>query len=302
MEYKWDSGVEASRFLKLWTNRSRTGVRHTKADWNERADSWEKELRENNARRQRSDNRIDETAAYLRSQGLLRAGDIVADIGCGPGRFAAEFAKSAGHVTGIDLSPRMAQYGTAFAEENGLDNISFISCDFKTVDVKEMKWHKQFDLVFSSITPALSDPECLEKAEEMSRAYCFNSSFVRANDSVAEAALSYALPCVKKPPIWNGQSFYALFNILWLRGRFPQVRYYKEYSSERRPAGKELAHLIVERYPENFSADTVIDKIYRYLMNHADDDGTLLFPIERWYGWILWDVRDSAQREYAIYE
>jgi len=299
MESEWSPEAEQARFSELWQSRRHSGLRHTVVDWNERADNWDKELRESEERKARSDRRVNETAAYLRTRGLLQRTDEVIDIGCGPGRFAAEFAKTAGHVTGVDLSPHMAQYGAAYAAENGLENVSFLSCDFKTADIEKMGWKQRFDLVFASITPAMSDLADLDKAEAISRAFCFSSTFVRARDTAAQAALSAALPGAVRPILWDGRSFYAMFNLLWLRGRYPQVSYYKESDEDKMPAGKELALRVVERLPTEAATDAVIEKVYRYFMERADVDGMVEYPMERWYGWLLWDVRDRDERDYA---
>ena len=40
--------------------------------------------------------------------------------------------------------------------------------------------------------------------------------------------------------------------------------------------------------------------IYRWLMEHAGDDGAIDYPTERWYGWVLWDVREQVDRDYSV--
>ena len=81
----------------------------TMEKWDKRADAWEAERRE--GRREARDERLLSTVEYLKSRGLLTPEQTVADIGCGPGRFAAEFGKTAGHVTGFDFSEKMIGYG-----------------------------------------------------------------------------------------------------------------------------------------------------------------------------------------------
>ena len=49
--------------------------------------------------------RVTSVAGFLRAHGLLQKDQTVLDIGCGAGYFTAEFAKTAGHVTGMDISP-----------------------------------------------------------------------------------------------------------------------------------------------------------------------------------------------------
>ena len=84
--------------------------------------------------------RVQATADFLRKHGLLDADMDVIDIGCGPGRFVAEFAKTAHYVEGTDLSPKMLEYAAEYAASQGIHNVSFIPCDFKQLDIDEMGW------------------------------------------------------------------------------------------------------------------------------------------------------------------
>src|SRR4051794_33896843 len=45
----------------------------------------------------------------IRSMARLTPGDAVLDVACGPGLVACALAPLAGHVTGIDLTPRMLE-------------------------------------------------------------------------------------------------------------------------------------------------------------------------------------------------
>ena len=139
----------------LWEARPPIVMSHTRNDWNRRAVSWEQGLRENETRRERSEKRVKATVDYLVSVGALDSGTDVIDIGCGPGRFVAEFAKIARHATGYDLSDSMVAYGREFCRERGISNATFRAGDFKELDVEAEGLAGKYDLVFSSITPAM---------------------------------------------------------------------------------------------------------------------------------------------------
>ena len=158
MDFVWDLEKELAHYTAFWGRRHSSGMRHTPDLWNGRADEWDKDLRKNEARQARSHRRVAETVAYLQSRNLLRQEQEIIDIGCGLGRFVAAFARTAGHVTGVDLSDHMAEYGRAYAKAQGVDNVSFQTCDFKTADIDALGWRGRFDLVFASITPAISAP------------------------------------------------------------------------------------------------------------------------------------------------
>jgi len=296
MEFKWDIQAEIERYSALWQSKPPSGIKHSPTIWDERAQEWESGLRSNDARYARSERRINSIAAFLRSRGLLNSKEKIIDIGCGPGRFVATFAKTAEHVIGFDLSPRMAEFGARYASEMGLKNVSFESGDFKSLDIDEKHWRGQFDLVFSSITPAISSLAETEKMIALSRAYCFNCAYVYAFDPIEEE-LFRDLHQTKPPRRWDGRTFYAMLNLLWLRGYFPEVTYYKEFSEERILPDRSLAVRIAEkRLPDATEAD--LAKIQQYLAERAGSDGLLLYPTTRWYGLLLWDIRDQSIRNY----
>ena len=64
--------------------------------WNKRADFWEDARK----KKEKGDERVISAINYLDSKGLLEKNYDVADIGCGPGRFAAAFAKYVHKVVG----------------------------------------------------------------------------------------------------------------------------------------------------------------------------------------------------------
>jgi len=51
--------------------------------------------------------------------------DTVLDVACGPGIVACEFARHAGQVTGIDLTPAMIEQACKRQQDQGLDNLTW---------------------------------------------------------------------------------------------------------------------------------------------------------------------------------
>jgi len=51
--------------------------------------------------------------------------DEVLDVACWPGAVACAFAKSAKHVTGIDITPEMIKQAKLLQNETGLENITW---------------------------------------------------------------------------------------------------------------------------------------------------------------------------------
>ena len=94
MNTDWNNKEQLERFLSLQRKKPEMPVQHTRELWDRWAHNWESGLREDEARKERSRKRITATAEFLRSHGLLGADCEVIDIGCGPGRFVAEFAEN----------------------------------------------------------------------------------------------------------------------------------------------------------------------------------------------------------------
>ena len=106
--------------------------------------------------------------------------------------------------------------------KNNLTNTDYIQADFNTADLDTLGWRKRFDLVFTSITPAVGGSENLNKLMEMSRGYCFNSCFVHAGDDLLDKFLQEELAEQRNRVGSYWHWFYGLFNLLLLEGYFPK--------------------------------------------------------------------------------
>ena len=298
-EQSWTQQEELERFRELWLQKPQHALHHTAESWDVRAEGWSREITENGIRKKRSEQRVSETVEYLKNRKVLTPETEIIDIGCGLGRFVAEFAKTARHAVGTDISPRMLELGEEYAKAQGLSNVSFVPCDFKTADIRSMGWEKAFDVVFSSITPAVCTPDAIEKVEAMSRKYCFSSNFVYSRFDLAQRAYNAAFPGEKWCGARDGQSFYAMFNLLWLQGRFPEVRYYKEEDEERLPVSQELVTEMFRKIREDEFSGEARRKIYDFLLSEADSDGMVTCSSVVWYGWMLWRVDEQGPRDYG---
>lgn len=295
----WNVEQELAHFQEIWCYRRPSHVEHTRQVWNERAHEWERELQQDEERRLRSDKRVQATAAWLRSRGILGPDQEAIDIGCGPGRFVAEFAKTARHVVGTDLSNQMLIYGEQYARSIGVENTSYVDADFQTADIDALGWRGRFDLVFSSITPAINGKTGLDKLMAISCGWCFNSCFVNFEDKLEQALVREILgqePKTGWNPHWHW--FYALFNLLLLDGYFPEVTYYREEKAGTIAAGEEAARGYASRLSELYSVPEggLVPQITKYLEFHADLDGMIARDDVTVYGWILWDTRNRVIR------
>ena len=85
-------------------------------------------------------------------------GKTVLDIGCGTGAYALHIAKTAAYVTALDISGAMLKNLAADAKANGIDNIRCVESDWMDYETDD-----EFDIIFSSLTPAVGNAEAIEK-------------------------------------------------------------------------------------------------------------------------------------------
>ncbi len=76
----------------------------------------------------------------------VEAGMRVADIGCGPGRFAIDLIEAGADVTLVDISPHMLEQARHHLGEAGVEAIAFVEADVRDLSALE---DASFDLVVS---------------------------------------------------------------------------------------------------------------------------------------------------------
>lgn len=284
----WGLETDLAYFAAMQESQPKDRPDHSAKKWDQRAEAWEKERRE----KQKGDARVRSAVAYLEEQGLLQPDFHVADVGCGPGRFAVAFARRVRWVTGFDLSPRMIHYGLEYARREGVSNLTLQALDFQTLEVEAAGLRRAFDLVFSSLTPAVHGQAGLEKMMDMSRAYCCNITHLYHRNSICRQLQEevFGIPPVSP---WGGRWFYSLFNLLLLRGYLPQTSYDRQLEARRFVPSQDYAAMLLERVlPPAERTEKNQARILAWLQEHTDGEGMLTETSEACYGRILWDVRD----------
>ncbi|MDR3149293.1 MAG: class I SAM-dependent methyltransferase [Oscillospiraceae bacterium] len=254
--------------------------------WDALAGDWIAEFGNDGSGKPDMHKRVNYTAGYLRSRGLLGANYTVADIGCGPGLFVTEFAKTANRSVGFDYSKRFLEYGREYSAARGISNTEFRFCDFMSLDVDASGLTGAFDLVFTSITPVVNSLESLQKLIKMSRAYCYNASFVHTSDSLAEQ-ISRDVFGEEYKPRRDGKVFYSLLNLVWLLGYYPETAYYDDIRDEAVAPTIENAAEFADECKHGGDEGTA--KVLRWFERH----GEVTRHSEYKYGSVLWDIRDK---------
>lgn len=78
-------------------------------------------LNPNNDVASRRPETIERMVAWMWDRLELMAGSALLDLGCGPGLYAAQFARRGTQVTGIDISQRSIEYARHTASQRGLE-------------------------------------------------------------------------------------------------------------------------------------------------------------------------------------
>ncbi len=280
-----------SEYIQLWDAERGGGISHTREKWDERAEDWGRKEKENPVTLRR----IDEAVSFLSQHNLLGADCDILDVGSGPCCFTAAFAKTAHHVTAADLSPKMLAFGEEYCREQGCRNTSFVPCDFKDVSIREMGWENRFDLVFSSMTPAIGKFEAIEKMIAASRGFCCNATCIIAGGKMQEE-IGQILEEDLIHRIWDGRGFHILNSIVWLLGYFPETSYYKiQYPSDREITPENVEDELHLLCRGDMPDQDAVNKVYETLLAHSDRG---IYRDERWewHGFILWDTRIKTSR------
>lgn len=273
-------------FVSLQGNRNESNLFQSSAIWDHRARLWKKKQDFGMS----NDVRIHHFVQELEQKGLLKSDYHIIDIGCGPGKFAAAFAQKVKHVTGIDISNQMIEQGNLHLKQREIKNVLLKTCDFTTLDINSEFYGKRFDLVFSSMTPAIYDLKTLLKAMSMSRHWCCNITHINGTNILHSKIMSevFHRPLEQK---WSGKCFYSFFNTLFLLGYYPETSFFHRKDEHIIHPDESYAELIME-YLLKDEENTSINKrkILLWLKKNADKNGELLETSQTCYGTIIWDV------------
>lgn len=257
-------------FEKLWLNSEKPNQPNSDF-WNLRAE----EYNFSSSKEDAVANREKIVQKFLNA-GLINRESKVLDIGCGSGQLAIEHAKVVKEVVGIDFSDKMLAHGKENSRKEGLKNIEFILSDWENFNIE-----KPFDFVIASMSPAISNPDCLYKMLDACKGSCYLSAFVSRHSALKEKL--YAITDVPYERQFHKINY--IFNILWTKGYFPELSY-KTGSHERL--------LTLENAKEVFSfelgitADPFKIKQMNEFLEAEETDGIIKEMIFQKKGELIW--------------
>jgi SAM-dependent methyltransferase len=273
--------MDINYFEKAWSRKNINKIA-SQSFWNGRAEEFNQKVYSNE-----SENRLEKILLLLSSKGILKSDDEVLDIGCGPGKYAIEFAKKTKSVTGIDVSKKMIEYAKENASIEGLTNTNFRIEDWEEFDIDTIGWNKKFNLVFASMCPAINSKAALLKMINASCGHCFLSSFVEREDEVKDFLGKNVM--YQNSNSGNTKTIYCSFNILWLMGFFPEITYFDTTWENIMPIDK-----AVEFYCSYFeTTQNLSSEQKNFIRNHLEKiekDGAVKEIVKAKIAWMLWKV------------
>lgn len=221
--HHWESAWEEARYNSVFRGADKNSVNH----WNKRAENFSK-----NTTGKQGEKRVEKILGWLEQEGVELAGAQVLDIGAGPGSFAIPMARRAKEVVAIEPSEQMVNIMKDYAEGEKLTNLQVIMEPWEeNFDIEQRGFKGQFDLVFSSMNPGVSNWTTLEKLLQCATKYCYISTFAGKRDNPALQHLWQQIYNEPMPP-WPGEIFY-IANLLYIRGFQFSFKVWEETSVEK---------------------------------------------------------------------
>lgn len=173
------------------------------------------------------------------------SGKRILDVGFGAGRYLVPFLKKGAKVSGIELSENMREEAFRYIESEGLacDRNELINSSWEAADIEKLAWKDAFDLVFLSMSPAISSYEQFQKVLASSRKAIFISSHYLREDSLT-SELRSELGIASKP-YGGGKKIITIFNLLIELGFYPDIAFDEHHRTSEIKASEAL-----ERYAD----------------------------------------------------
>lgn len=125
----------------------------------------------------------------LAARGVETVGARILDIGCGTGAFSLPLARIAKEVVGLDISAVMLEKLMAEAARFRIRNVRVERMAWAEADPAALDFANAFDVVWTSMSPAVRGSDDLARMEQCSRRWCVYTGWgrVRENPLLAEA-------------------------------------------------------------------------------------------------------------------
>lgn len=204
-----------------------------------------------------------EFVTALFDSGAVKPGDTLLDIGAGMGSYALEFARQGCRVTAMDPSRECLEVLESRAARAGLE-IETICGTWE-----EFAPAGNYDVVFSSMCPAICNLEELERMEALANRTCVLITVTRGSYDKHRKAMMKALNIRPHGGMTTEMLHY--MNALYLSGRQFRLHSLSTFSAHR-----VSAETVMEQYPIYFSIFGIPEEeslpfLRKYLAENAAD-------------------------------
>ena len=235
----------------------------------------------------RSRKRCRENIGFLEAAGVRIKNAKILDIGCGPGTLSLPLARAGAQVTSLDISAGMLARLKETADDEGL-SIRPVECSWWNADIDKLGFRGGFDLVISSMTPAIKDAETFDRMMACSRKYCFYLGSLP--DRQNPATLDLFCHMRKTPgPLRSSMGILYPFMYLYLKGYTPEIKINRRKWKENLDWDKAAEHAIDIISHEQACTESMKKKIRSYYKQTAVE-GKCSFQNEMFLGMMIWRV------------
>jgi len=227
-------------------------------------------------------------AGLLIREGVIRTGDSVLDIGCGPGALALTFAENGILTTALDSSPAMLSQMMAEATGHGLTGIVPVHsdwCDYRPAIL--------FDLVIAAFFPPSMTPSGIKRMESLSTGFC--AVIVGTGNEPFPIRKRLWKQLIQTPLPHPGRQLICAINYLMTSNRNPNVNHISLPVSIKPPI--EAIRRYYQRYFSIFGIDALLvkDALETELTGFLQtDDGSLPGQMD---AALIWWKPFSGQRK-----
>ena len=229
---------------------------------------------------------------FWREESMIRPGCRVLDIGCGVGKYGTCLAELGCDVTLTDLSgemlrraaENMARYATPWA---------VYEADFNAVTGRESVFAGGFDLVISTMSPAVHDVDTVRKMSALSRGCCFLARFRSWEQPTRDALLRKMGLEPRQMMVNPAEDAASVIRAVGAAGYVPQVKLVPYcWSDERSPA--QMADYLCRRYYDESDRERLYERALAAAKELAGDAGILRDAVNTTVAWIWWKTEAEA--------
>lgn len=227
---------------------------------------------------------------FWQETGIIRPGCRVLDIGCGVGKYGTWLAGLGCEVTLTDVSgemlrrasENMARYDTPWA---------VYEADFNAVTGRESVFEGGFDLVLSTMSPAVHDLKTVRKMSGLSRGWCFLARFTSWEQPLRDELMRRMglEPRRVRDHLTNEAE--PLIRAVRDAGYAPQVRIVPyRWADLRSP--EEMAGYLCRRYFTEAERERLYAPALGAARELADEMGLLRDAVSTEVAWIWWNAQE----------